>query len=63
MACQFLTKLSGGIRIIDRWYRTALNYSDPGAGEITMFARNAQPNKKGNAEAGAGLPYCGLFHL
>ncbi|CUS07215.1 unnamed protein product [Tuber aestivum] len=49
--------ITGGIKIVDRWFRTALDYSNPGAAEITLFARNAMPNKKGSAECGAGLPY------
>ncbi|CAZ83284.1 unnamed protein product [Tuber melanosporum] len=56
LECEEYT-ITGGIKIVDRWFRTALDYSNPGAGEITLFARNALPNKKGNAECGAALPY------
>ncbi|PWW74197.1 alpha/beta-hydrolase [Tuber magnatum] len=56
LECEEYT-ITGGIRIVDRWFRTALDYSNPGAGEIALFARNAMPGKKGNAECGAGLPF------
>ncbi|KAH0614328.1 uncharacterized protein H6S33_006214 [Morchella sextelata] len=51
-------RVTGGFKIVDRWFQVPLDYFNPAKGSIKIFARNAIPNKKDDdGTTGGKLPY------